>query len=171
MPNAANCSINVYWDICRGGTKDDWFIAAILSTRLSKTCMRLVLIISRHRRSDPCWPAREFAEIAQWLAWLGPHRTSHRHSGQSRGLCGAHMVEKSLSWAPYLLSDSKQVSSRPEDFFPSLRIRGHVALIGLCTARPSLPFLAVGSLGEKQLQLLAKLLEETWRCRADVGSF
>ena len=45
--------------------------------------------------------------------------------------------------------------------FPSLRIRGEIALIGLCSARPSPPFLAVGSLGEKQLEELAKILKKT----------
>jgi 3',5'-cyclic AMP phosphodiesterase CpdA len=64
-------------------------------------------------------------------------------------------------WAPYLNSDSQQDLPKTADFFPSLRIRGQVALIGLCSARASLPFLAVGSLGKSQLAGLATLLKKT----------
>ena len=54
-----------------------------------------------------------------------------------------------------------------EDAFPSLRIRRHVALIGLSSAQPSAPFLATGRLGEGQLQRLDRILEQT----ADAGLF
>ena len=50
---------------------------------------------------------------------------------------------------------------RSDDAFPSLRIRREVALIGLSTARPSAPFLATGRLGERQLQRLDRMLEQT----------
>jgi 3',5'-cyclic AMP phosphodiesterase CpdA len=45
--------------------------------------------------------------------------------------------------------------------FPSLRIRRQVALIALSTARPSAPFLATGRLGERQIQRLDSLLQQT----------
>lgn len=107
----------------------------------------------------------EFTEAAQWLPCLGPPERVTVIPGNHEAYAGRKWARNLVVWAPYLLSDGKQESSRPADFFPSLRIRGQVALIGLCTARPSLPFLAVGSVGEKQLKLLAKLLKET----ADAG--
>ena len=45
--------------------------------------------------------------------------------------------------------------------FPTLRLRGDVALIGLSTARPSAPFFATGRLGERQLEALDRMLEST----------
>jgi 3',5'-cyclic AMP phosphodiesterase CpdA len=65
-------------------------------------------------------------------------------------------------WAPYLESDTTlRQTSKTADFFPSVRIRGQVAIIGLCSAKPSLPLLAIGSLGQEQLANLGTILQET----------
>ena len=45
--------------------------------------------------------------------------------------------------------------------YPSVRIRGGVALIGLSTARPTPPFSAAGRLGERQRRRLAAVLDAT----------
>ena len=81
--------------------------------------------------------------------------------GNHEAYVGQQWSAQLSAWAPYLISDDRQGSSPTGELFPSLRIRGKVALIGLCSARPSLPFLAVGSLGDKQLGILAELLQET----------
>ncbi len=60
-------------------------------------------------------------------------------------------------------SDDAAARGEGGDAFPTLRIRRHVALIGLSTALPSAPFLATGRLGEKQLARLDALLEQTGR--------
>jgi len=103
----------------------------------------------------------EFTEAAQWLPNLGPAERVTVIPGNHEAYVGHNWSNSLTSWAPYLLSDSKPEITQAEGFFPSLRIRGQIALIGLCSARPSLPFFAVGSLGTKQLRLLAKLLKET----------
>jgi 3',5'-cyclic AMP phosphodiesterase CpdA len=68
---------------------------------------------------------------------------------------------------PYMASDPPRrtecIDPDLSCLFPTLRIRRHVALIGLSTARPCLPFLAVGRIGIHQLERLAPLLEETGR--------
>ena len=74
---------------------------------------------------------------------------------------GREWLKNLSTWAPYLLADDQQAYNRPGDFYPSLRVRGQIAIIGLCSARPSLPLLAVGSLDEKQLDALAELLRAT----------
>lgn len=72
-------------------------------------------------------------------------------------------------WTDYLLSDKAQREAKAgtggNTTFPSLRVRGIVALIGVSTARPSAPFLAVGSVGQVQLQKLEKILLETGKQR------
>ncbi len=68
---------------------------------------------------------------------------------------------------PYMASDpprrTEGIDPDLSCLFPTLRIRRHVALIGLSTARPCLPFLAVGRLGIPQIERLDRLLEETGR--------
>ncbi len=103
----------------------------------------------------------EFVEAARWLAKLGPPDQVTVIPGNHEAYVGQKWSDNLSSWAPYLSSDDWQNDSRMTDFFPSLRIRGPVALIGLCSARPSPPFLAVGSLDKTQLVGLANLLRTT----------
>jgi 3',5'-cyclic AMP phosphodiesterase CpdA len=70
-------------------------------------------------------------------------------------------------WIDYIVSDQTEISPgesiTTDDLFPSLRVRGPAALIGVSTARPCSTFLAVGSVGRNQLQQLRKLLIDTAR--------
>lgn len=80
----------------------------------------------------------------------------------------ADALERGLShWVEYIVSDKQQISSgepvSSAALFPSLRVRGSIALIGVCTARPCSIFLAVGRIGKGQRQRLQKLLIETGR--------
>jgi 3',5'-cyclic AMP phosphodiesterase CpdA len=45
--------------------------------------------------------------------------------------------------------------------FPTLRVRGQIALIGVCTAHPSALHLATGSIGAPQLKKLETILKQT----------
>lgn len=60
------------------------------------------------------------------------------------------------AWNRYLEGDL-----RGDYVFPIVRIRGAVALIGLTTAVPTLPFFATGRLGRAQVKKLETILEET----------
>lgn len=60
------------------------------------------------------------------------------------------------AWNRYLEGDA-----RGDYVFPILRIRGPVALIGLTTAVPTLPFFATGKLGRAQIKKLEAILEQT----------
>jgi 3',5'-cyclic AMP phosphodiesterase CpdA len=68
-------------------------------------------------------------------------------------------------WADYMVSDGPflrgEAGTDSQNTFPSLRIRGFVALVGVSTARPSGLFLAVGSVGQLQLRELERILAET----------
>jgi 3',5'-cyclic AMP phosphodiesterase CpdA len=70
-------------------------------------------------------------------------------------------------WAAYMASDENnppdEAMRTPAVQFPSLRIRDRVAVIGVSTAHPSAPFLAVGSIGQNQMQRLEKLLQTLGR--------
>lgn len=61
-------------------------------------------------------------------------------------------------FAPYFASDAPS-----EPPFPLLRIRGQMALIGVNTAVPTLPFFATGTLGKRQLESIETLLQQNQR--------
>jgi 3',5'-cyclic AMP phosphodiesterase CpdA len=107
----------------------------------------------------------EFLRARQWLSALGPPSQvtviPGNHDAYVRDAQGGPVAQ----WADYMVSDG--VSSPdpmvPLGLFPTVRIRGAFALIGVSTARPSLPLLAVGSIGRAQLARLEKVLETTGR--------
>lgn len=106
----------------------------------------------------------EFLEVSGWLQKLGPPEKITLVPGNHDTYVREPWNYTFAHWLPYMVSDSGAVpweGDRGEDIFPSLRIRGRFAIIGLSSARPSAPFLAVGSLGKLQLRRLEQLLEET----------
>ena len=64
-------------------------------------------------------------------------------------------------WSDYFESDDGETaaeSSDPRDRFPTLRIRGPLAVVGLCSALPTRLFDASGTLGDAQLDRLERML-------------
>lgn len=99
----------------------------------------------------------EFRQVRQWLRRLGPPDRVTVIPGNHDAYIDASWRRTFARWRPYMASDGATESRTPL-LFPTLRIRGPVALIGLSTARPSTPFFAVGSVGRAQLQRLDRLL-------------
>ena len=66
-------------------------------------------------------------------------------------------------WSDYFESDDRETtveSSDPRDRFPTLRVRGPLAVVGLCSALPTRLFDATGTLGDAQLERLERMLHE-----------
>jgi 3',5'-cyclic AMP phosphodiesterase CpdA len=106
----------------------------------------------------------EFQETAQWLQALGSATQVTVVPGNHDVYVRAPWIDTLAAWAPYMVSDSDSTMANGMDFnslFPSLRVRGPVAFIGLSSAYPSAPFLATGRLGSKQLHKLETLLLKT----------
>jgi len=62
-------------------------------------------------------------------------------------------------FADYLLSDLPELAvDVGTGLFPVVKLRGPVAVIGLCSAVPRLPFVAAGRLGSAQLRALDRVL-------------
>ena len=104
---------------------------------------------------------REFREAAAWLARLGVPTGVTVVPGNHDAYAAEPWEETFSQWSAYMTGDSVGETTGPDDVFPSLRIRRHVALIGLSTALPSAPLLATGRLGEHQLGRLDRILEQT----------
>ena len=105
----------------------------------------------------------EYAEVEQWLPSLGTPEHVTVIPGNHDAYAGKDWTSSCASWGPYLESDTELDIPMTAGFFPSLRTRGQVALIGLSSAIPTLPLLATGTLGQKQLAGLDTLLEKTGR--------
>ncbi len=115
---------------------------------------------------------QEFRAAERWLARIGnPERVSlvpGNHDAYVR-------IEAARSWnrwVDFMGSDSAPAETRHATSpaidslpasaieFPTLRIRGPVALVGLCSALPTALFRATGRLGPGQITRLGRMLEE-----------
>ena len=107
----------------------------------------------------------EFQEAQEWLHGLGPAFKVTVIPGNHDAYVDTPWEQTFALWAPYMQSDHiEAVEELPpphENGFPSLRIRGSIAFIGLSSAQQTAPFMATGCLGEKQLDKLASILTRT----------
>ena len=105
----------------------------------------------------------EFQQVKDWLAGLGSPSEVTVVPGNHDAYVEADWDGALGLWASYMQSDVAGDSGgcKREPCFPSVRIRGSVALIGLSTATPSAPFFAIGSIGHSQMLALERVLLET----------
>lgn len=112
----------------------------------------------------------EFSQAAEWLRRLGEPDAVTVIPGNHDTYVTVPWENSLALWAEYMSgerTDGQTVSGPPEGLadFPIVRIRGRVAIIGLCSAHPTSPISAVGTLGEAQLATLEGLLVELGRER------
>ena len=104
----------------------------------------------------------EFRQTRQWLASLGTPDNVTVIPGNHDTYVKTAWQQTLAHWTDYMLSDDADIGDNPasgfDSIFPSLRVRGRIALIGVCTALPTAPHLAVGTIGDRQLQKLETLL-------------
>ncbi len=103
----------------------------------------------------------EFAQVRAWLERLGPPRDVTVIPGNHDAYVRASARQTLTHWLPYLASDGMQGDGPPDALFPSLRLRGPLALIGLSSAVPTAPFLASGAVGQVQMARLEGILRRT----------
>jgi len=106
----------------------------------------------------------EFRQARAWLDSLGSPSEVTVVPGNHDAYVYVSWALGLSQWQPYLVSDDTcrgGEADTAETVFPSLRVRGPVAFIGLSSARPSAPLLATGRLGESQLERLETILEQT----------
>lgn len=99
--------------------------------------------------------ASELREAAGWLTRFGPAERVHAIPGNHDAYIA---VPWESGWGQ--LSDYLAGDSGAPGVFPTVRVRGDLALVGVCTAQPTPPFAATGTVGEEQLERLDAILEE-----------
>jgi len=107
----------------------------------------------------------EFQQARQWLDTLQTLTDVTVIPGNHESYVTTSFQSTLQLWEPYLKSDQSSEYThqlhKKDCIFPSLRIRGPVAFIGLSSAHPTAPFLATGSIDPQQLEHLADLLSST----------
>lgn len=96
---------------------------------------------------------QEFRQASAWLRRLGEPDQVAVVPGNHDALVKAPWEQTFALWDAYMRSD-EPIMPR----FPSLRIRGRIAFIGLSSACPTPPFMATGTVGSDQLQRLIEML-------------
>jgi 3',5'-cyclic AMP phosphodiesterase CpdA len=102
----------------------------------------------------------EFAQARDWLQQIGAPAEVALVPGNHDACVKAPWSETFALWQDYMASD---IATGASDnlAFPSLRVRGKIAFIGLSTACPKPPLMATGTLGDEQLSRLPPLLQST----------
>jgi 3',5'-cyclic AMP phosphodiesterase CpdA len=109
----------------------------------------------------------EFQQARQWLETLGHPADVTVVPGNHDAYVRTSWEDTFALWAPYMASDQglqigeQRAPGRTP--FPSVRVRGHAALIGVSSAHQSAPFFATGSLGAAQMNGLGDVLDLTRR--------
>ncbi len=98
----------------------------------------------------------EYAWARSWLDALGPPTDVTVIPGNHDTYVPQARRGPVEYWGDYMRGDDGAVSGT----FPFVRRRGNVALIALCSAVPTGPFMATGELGEKQLSVFGAALEQ-----------
>jgi 3',5'-cyclic AMP phosphodiesterase CpdA len=106
-----------------------------------------------------CLPA-EFSRAASFLTRLGQPQNVTLVPGNHDAYVREHARTFLSAWRANLTGDTPSANG---EAFPFVRRRGPVALICLSTALPTLPFLATGALGQRQLERLSALLRDIQR--------
>lgn len=100
---------------------------------------------------------REFVEARDWLRALGDPSRVAVVPGNHDASVAAPWRDTFALWQDYMASDQTRGASA--GIFPSLRVRGSIAFIGLSTACPKPPLMATGTVGAEQMDQLPGLLQ------------
>lgn len=96
----------------------------------------------------------EFAAAKAWLEGLGDPTAVTVSPGNHDALAAAGAPAGFGPWKAWL-------GDAPDVAFPHLRLRGPVAIVNLCSAVPTAPHLATGTLGRAQIEAARGLLAGT----------
>jgi len=101
----------------------------------------------------------EFAQAQTRLAPLGDAARLSIIPGNHDAYIPGALENMAARFSPFLQGDAAEETALPN--FPTLRIRQGIALIGVNSGAPSLPFSARGKLGAGQIARLGAMLQKT----------
>jgi 3',5'-cyclic AMP phosphodiesterase CpdA len=102
----------------------------------------------------------EYENALAWLATLGPPDRVTVVPGNHDIYVRLRSDPGVRRWQAYMSESPRGTDNASGTDFPFVRRLGAVALIGLCSAVPTPPFVAAGRVGERQLAALGPLLDD-----------
>jgi 3',5'-cyclic AMP phosphodiesterase CpdA len=104
----------------------------------------------------------EFSDALGWLKRLGGPEAVSLVPGNHDAYVPVSYAQSWRLWADYLASDDTSFESGTDarDAFPTLRMRGPVAVVGVCSALPTPALYATGTVGSAQMERLERMLVE-----------
>jgi 3',5'-cyclic AMP phosphodiesterase CpdA len=102
----------------------------------------------------------EYPPARAWLDALGSPADVTLVPGNHDAYVRSGIAASHTHWGDFMRGD--EAAAMPAKF-PFVRRRGPLALIGVSTSVPSLPFMATGRVGAEQLQRLEKILDASGR--------
>jgi 3',5'-cyclic AMP phosphodiesterase CpdA len=97
----------------------------------------------------------EFPLGRQWIESIGSGENVSFVPGNHDAYVASAMQDLETTFAPWTLGETSSNST-----YPYLRVKEHVALIGLTSGVPTPPFMASGTLGRAQMEACETLLKE-----------
>ncbi len=101
----------------------------------------------------------EVENAKAWLEALGSPADISVVPGNHDAYVPGALAKACKSWKSFMSGDTPAKSSAPDDMFPYLRVRQHVAIIGVSSAIATSPFLARGAFRQAQAARLADMLK------------
>jgi 3',5'-cyclic AMP phosphodiesterase CpdA len=101
---------------------------------------------------------KEFEPARAWLEALGTPHDVTVVPGNHDAYVGATASHSGKHWGEFMTNDAVQVLVGQEITYPFVRRRDSIALVGLSSAVPTLPFMATGELGNEQIMRFSRTL-------------
>jgi len=105
----------------------------------------------------------EFPAARAWLERIGPPARVSLVPGNHDAYVPVPSARGVGLWRDYIASDAEGQGPGLPDEFPTLRVRGALAVVGVCSAVPTPLFQAGGRVGSAQLERLAAMLARLGR--------
>jgi 3',5'-cyclic AMP phosphodiesterase CpdA len=141
----------VSWRLRRHKVHRPEVLAALVEDARSGSSDQVVVTGDLTNVSSP----HEFPEARRWLERLGAPERVMIVPGNHDAYVALRRTPGWELWREWIASDAGHPNG-----FPTLRVRGPLALVGVCSARPTPPGLATGSVGPAQLGRLEALLAD-----------
>lgn len=141
----------------RGATHQMWALEAIVKDIQAHKAGHIVVTGDLVNMSLPA----EYAHAREWLEALGSPKEVTVIPGNHDAYIARDHHHGLWEWRHYMVSDEGPPASQPPLNWPFLRRRGPLALIGVSTAVPTMPFRATGRIGTEQLGGMEAMLRDT----------
>ncbi|WP_068088555.1 metallophosphoesterase family protein [Polycladidibacter stylochi] len=142
------------WKRNRGRKLTTSYLEALIADMLAQKPEHLALTGDLVNIALP----EEYITAKHWLQSIATGDMLTVVPGNHDAYVPGALAKATEHWAPYMRSDGQNQQTAP--VFPLMRQRGPLAIIGLCSAKATAPFMASGHISKAQLTALPHYLQD-----------